>query len=116
MPEFLYQFIGLTNAMRDELSPCLPLPETPSQVSMETTPDGTSHVNQQQPKNTENENLIHTICDAISNLQSETNMLRQEVINIKQTSTYAAVLSRDQIPTQQTDGQNRYSSSNIVTP
>ena len=42
MPEFLYQLIGLTNAMRGELSPCLRLPETPSQVSMETTPDGTS--------------------------------------------------------------------------
>ena len=31
MPEFMYQFIGLTNAMRDE-----------KQVSMDTTPDGIS--------------------------------------------------------------------------
>ena len=34
MPEFLYQFIGLTNAMRKELPEGLQLPDTPSQVSM----------------------------------------------------------------------------------
>ena len=36
MPEFMYQFIGLTNAMRDE-----------TQVSMDTTQDGTSDENHQ---------------------------------------------------------------------
>ena len=85
---------------------------------MDTTQDGTSDENHQTSKHTVSESLINTICDAICNLQSETNILRQEFNNIKQKSIYAAVLSRDEIPSHQTqtDGhKNKYSSKLATT-
>ena len=54
---------------------------------------------------TTNEGLLHNICEEICSLKSETKILREELINIKQQkSTYANILSKDLNPT---DKQNQ---------
>ena len=102
MPEFIVQFICVTNTSSQDLSS----PETQTQVCMNTPPDG-SYSNQ-QPNSVASHTQIQNICDAINNLQNETSMLRKEISTFKQDKqTYAAVLSRNETTTyqdQQTDG------------
>ena len=107
MPEFLQQMVVVTNSNQQSSSSRHHLPDQQTQEFMNGPPDVSATDKQTSPENTENNLLLHTICEELHNLKSETKVLREEIKIIKeQRPTYAAILSRDSHSTDSSQQQS----------
>lgn len=106
MPDFLNKLVGETNSNVIQLSKMADM----SDDSMDTTQDESSPAGYMV-----SEILIDKMCEAISILKSETNMLRLDVNDIRQQRpTYAEVLSMESAPSNKIPQTPGYVLSDVI--